>query len=127
MIVESGDLEIPETGGFSRRIKPRFAFAFFFFLCFSFLFFSFVWVCGFPVAQHERESGGAHVVKCDMFGSGLAPVGDEICICPGDLSRLLALGFFVRQLFVQGLVIPVRPGWLSFGITTRIWEIYLFE
>ena len=79
------------------------------------------------VARHERESGGAHVVKCDMFGSGLAPVGDEIRICPGDLSKLLVLGFFVRRLSVQGLVIPVRPGRLSFGITTRIWEMYLFE
>lgn len=48
-----------------------------------------------------------------MFGFGLAPVGDEICICPGDLSTLLVLGFFVRRLSIQGLVIPVRPGWVS--------------
>lgn len=88
---DCGDLEIPETGGFSRRIKRRSAFAFFLFFIFYLLFF-FCLGLRLSVARHERESGGAHVVKCDMFGSGLAPVGDEIRICPGDLSRLLVLG-----------------------------------
>lgn len=88
MIVEM--LKVPRPGDFLGGLREGFPSLLFFGLRLS-------------VARHERESGGAHVMKCDTFGSRLAYVGDEIVICPGDLSRSLALGFLVLRCLFRDL------------------------